>query len=145
MLKLASYIETRLPICSANQLTGFYMIATMTFNELMLLIFLISIILSVGMRMKQIRQISFMCQDEKPLCLLQQRKTFKEVWYNCSAHSSVHLFIIEISSDNHIKRKQPQWMSLQYSCSVTMINTVKKYLCRKIHELNTVIGCSDDS
>ena len=79
MLKLASYIETRLPICSANQLTGVYMIATMTFNELMLLTFLISIILSVGMRMKQIRQISFMCQDQKPLCLLQQRKAFKEV------------------------------------------------------------------
>ena len=53
------------------------MIATTTFNELMLLIFLISILLSVGMRMKQMRQISFMCQDQKPLCLLQQRKTFK--------------------------------------------------------------------
>ena len=33
---------------------------------------------------------------------------FKEVWYNCSAHGSAHLFIIEISSHNHIKWKQPQ-------------------------------------
>ena len=26
----------------------------------------------------------------------------KEVWYSCSAHCSAHLFIIEISSHNHI-------------------------------------------
>ena len=56
-----------------------------------------------------------------------------------------HLFIIEISIQNHIKRKQPYRTSFQYSCSVTMINIVKKYLWRKIYELNTLIGCSDDS
>ena len=70
---------------------------------------------------------------------------FKEVWYNCSAHRSAHLFIIEISSHRHIKRKRPQRILLQYSYSVTMINIVKKYLRREIHELNTLIGCSDDS
>ena len=35
------------------------------------------------------------------------------------------------------------WGSVQ--CSVTMINIVKKYLCRKLHGLNTLIGCSDNS
>ena len=50
----------------------------------------------------------------------------KEVRYSCSAHLSVYLFIIARSSHGHIKRKQPQ--RIQYSCSVTMINIVKKYL-----------------
>ena len=58
------------------------------------------------------------------------KRVLKEVWYNCSVHHSVYLFIIEISSHN---------------CSVTMSNIVKKYLWRKIHELNILIRCSDDS
>ena len=41
-----------------------------------------------------------------------------------------------------MKWKQPQIVFLQYSCSLTMINIVKKYMWRKIHELNTLIGCS---
>ena len=45
-----------------------------------------------------------------------------KIWYNCSAHRFAYLFIIEIS----IKWKQPQKIFLQYSCSVTMINIVKK-------------------
>ena len=69
----------------------------------------------------------------------------EEVWYNCKAHCSAHLFIIEISSHSHIKRKHPQWIFLQCSCTVGMINVVKKYMCRAIDELNTLIGCSDDS
>ena len=69
----------------------------------------------------------------------------KELQYNWSAHRSTHLFIIALSSHSDIKRKQPQILFFQYSCSVTMINMVKKYLWRKIHELNTLIGCSDDS
>ena len=36
------------------------------------------------------------------------RAIVKEVLYNCSAHSSAHLFIIEKGSYNHIKLKQPQ-------------------------------------
>ena len=63
----------------------------------------------------------------------------KEVQYNCSTHRSAHLFIIAISSHSHINRKQPQRTFLHYSCSVTMINIVKKYLLRKIHKLNTLI------
>ena len=70
---------------------------------------------------------------------------FKEVQYNYSAHRSAHLFIIAISNHSHIKRKQPQRTFFRYSCSVTMINVVKKYLGRKIHELNTLIGFSNDS
>ena len=54
-------------------------------------------------------------------------------------------FIIEINSHSHIKRKQPQIIFLQYNCSVTMINIVKKYMWRKIHALNTLIGSSNDS
>ena len=50
---------------------------------------------------------------------------FKEVQYNGSALRSAHLFIIAISSHSHIKRKQPQRIFLQYSCSVTMNNIVK--------------------
>ena len=72
----------------------------------------------------------------------------EEVRYNCSAHRSAHLFIIGISSHSHIKRKQPQRTFLQYSCSVTMINIVKKYLWRKIHKLKTkytLIGSSNYS
>ena len=53
---------------------------------------------------------------------------FKEVRYNCRAHRSAHLFILAIRSYSHIKRKQPQKTFLQYSCSVTMIHIVKKYL-----------------
>ena len=34
---------------------------------------------------------------------------------------------------------------LQYRCSVTMLNVVNKYLWRKIHKLNTLIGSSNDS
>ena len=67
-----------------------------------------------------------------------------EAWYKCSAHRSVRFFIIEISSHKHIKWKQSQRIFLSYSCSVTMINNIKKYLWRKIHELNTLIRCSDD-
>ena len=69
----------------------------------------------------------------------------KEVWYYCSAHRLAHLFIIKINSHSHVKRKQPQIFFLHCSCSVTMINIIKKFLWRKIHELNTLIGCSDDS
>ena len=61
----------------------------------------------------------------------------KEVQYNCSAHVSVHLFIIAISSHSHKERKEPQFYS-----NVTMIN-IKKRLRRKIHELKTLIGTSD--
>ena len=63
----------------------------------------------------------------------------KEVQYNCSAHGSVHLFIIAISSHSHKERKEPQFFF-----NVTMIN-IKKCLRRKIHELKTLIGTSDDS
>ena len=35
-------------------------------------------------------------------------------------------------------------LQLYYSCSVTMINIVKKYPGRIIHELNILIGCSDN-
>ena len=59
-------------------------------------------------------------------------------------HRSAHSFIIEINSRSHRKRKQPQIIFLQFSCSVTMINIVKKCLWKKIYELNTLIGCSDD-
>ena len=52
----------------------------------------------------------------------------KEVRYNCSAHGSAHFFIIAISSHSHKERKQPQIILLQYSCSVNMINIVRKYL-----------------
>ena len=54
--------------------------------------------------------------------------TVKKVRYNCSADSSVHLFIIARSSHSHIKWNQPQSIFLQYSCSVTMINIIKKHL-----------------
>ena len=67
-----------------------------------------------------------------------------EVRYNCNAHRSAHHFMIAISSHSHITRKQPQRTFLQYSCSATMINTVKKYLSRKIHKLNTLIGSSNN-
>ena len=63
----------------------------------------------------------------------------KEVQYSCSAHGSVHLFIIEISSHSHKERKEPQFFS-----NVTMIN-VKKRLWRKINELKTMIRISGDS
>ena len=69
---------------------------------------------------------------------------FKEVRYNCNAHRSAHHFMIAISSHSHITRKQPQGTFLQYSCSATMINIVKKYLSRKIHKLNTLIGSSNN-
>ena len=69
----------------------------------------------------------------------------KEVWYNCSVHRSADLFIIEIPSHSHIKRKQPQIIFLQYICSATMINIVKKCLWKKIHEQNILSGRSDDS
>ena len=70
---------------------------------------------------------------------------FKEVPHNCIAHRSVHIFIMATSSHSHIKRKKTKRIFLQYSCSVTMINIAKKYLWQKIHELNTLIGSSDDS
>ena len=73
------------------------------------------------------------------------RVVFKEVRYNCSTHRSAHLFIIAISSHSYIRRKQPQRTFLQYRWSLTMINIVKKHLRRKIHELNTLIGSSNDS
>ena len=52
----------------------------------------------------------------------------KEIRYNCSADRSAQHFIIAISSHCHIKRKQPQKIFLQYSCSVSKINIIKKYL-----------------
>ena len=58
----------------------------------------------------------------------------KEVQYSWSAHCSAHLFIIAISSHSHAERKQPQRIFLQRNCSVTMINIVKKYIWRKIHD-----------
>ena len=51
-----------------------------------------------------------------------------EVRYNWTAHRSAQLFIITISSHNHIKRKQPQRIFLHCSSSVTIIKIVKKYL-----------------
>ena len=60
----------------------------------------------------------------------------KEVRYNYTAH----LFIIDISSHSHKEWKQPQIIFVQYSCCITIINILKKYLRRKIHELNTLIG-----
>ena len=51
-----------------------------------------------------------------------------EVRYNCIAHRPVHLSTIAIRSHGYIKRKQPQRNFLHYSCSVTMIDIVKKYL-----------------
>ena len=39
--------------------------------------------------------------------------------------SSAHLFMIEIGSHIHKERKQPQRISIQYSCSVIMINVTK--------------------
>ena len=63
--------------------------------------------------------------------------------YNCSAYRSAHL--IAISSHSLIKQKQPKRIFLQHSCSVTIINIVKKFLWRKIHKLKTSIGSSDDS
>ena len=69
----------------------------------------------------------------------------KEVWYNCSKHRSAHLFMTEIRSHSHIKRKQPQIIFLQYICSATMINIVKKCLWKKIHEQNILSRRSDDS
>ena len=62
-------------------------------------------------------------------------------------HRSALLFIIAIaiSGHNHVIRKHPQRTFLQYSCTVTMINVVKKYIWGKIHELNTLIGSSNDS
>ena len=69
----------------------------------------------------------------------------KEVRYSCSAHRSARFFIIAISSCSHKEQKQSQRIFFQYSCSVIMINIVKKYLWRKIHELNTLTGTSDDS
>ena len=55
------------------------------------------------------------------------------------------LFVMEISSHSHIKRKQPQKIFLQYSCSLIMINIVKKYLWKKIHDLNNLSWSSFDS
>ena len=71
--------------------------------------------------------------------------SFKEVPYNCSAHRSAHFFIIARSSHGNKERKQPQIICVRYSCSVSMIDIVKKYMWRKIHELNAMIGTSDDS
>ena len=49
--------------------------------------------------------------------------------YNTVAvHVFVHLFIISINSHSYKRWKQPQITFRQYSCSVTMINIVKKYL-----------------
>ena len=74
------------------------------------------------------------------------RVAFKEVRYNCSTHRSAHLFIIiAISSHSYIRRKQPQRTFLQYRCSLTMINIVKKHRRKKIHELHTLVGSSNDS
>ena len=70
-------------------------------------------------------------------CKINVGKPFKEVWYSCSAHRSAHLLIIARSSHSHKYQKQPQRIFLQYNCSVTIINIVKKHLWRKIHELNT--------
>ena len=61
------------------------------------------------------------------LCSWKRIKILKQVRYNCSAHCSAHLFIIAIRSHSHIK-----W-------------NLKKYMLRKIYELNTLIGYSDDS
>ena len=47
----------------------------------------------------------------------------KEVHYNCSAHGSVHLFIIAISSHSHKEQKEPRSQSCY---SVSMINIFKK-------------------
>ena len=67
----------------------------------------------------------------------------EEVWYNCRGHCSAHLFKVQISSNSHIKLKQAETIFLQYNCSATMINIVKKYLWIQILELNTLIRFSD--
>ena len=69
--------------------------------------------------------------ESQPLLINELKGVFfslKEVRYNCSVHRSAHLFIIAISSHSYIRRKQRQITFLQYSCSVTMIYIVKKYL-----------------
>ena len=52
-------------------------------------------------------------------------KCFKEVRHNCSAHRSAHLFVIALSSHNHVRRKHPKRTFLQCSCPVIMINIIK--------------------
>ena len=61
----------------------------------------------------------------------------KDVRYNCIEHRSAHLFMMARSSHSHIQRKHPQMIFLQYRCSVTMIDVVKKHLKKKNQELNT--------
>ena len=39
----------------------------------------------------------------------------KEVQYNCSAHRSAHLFMIEISNYGHKERKEPQFFFFNFS------------------------------
>ena len=50
-----------------------------------------------------------------------------------------------ISNQNHKEQKQLQKISLQYSCSVTIVNITKKYMSKKINELNNLTGTFDDS
>ena len=55
-------------------------------------------------------------------------KWIKEVRYNCFTHSSAHLFIMVISSQSHLRGKQPWRTFLQYSCSVTIL-MLSKNIC----------------
>ena len=58
-------------------------------------------------------RIVFLDKYLSKLFLNKQKEVLTEVQYNCSAHRSVHLFIIAIRSHRHIKRKQPQITFLQ--------------------------------
>ena len=56
-------------------------------------------------------------QDTYTISFIDQAVTdetfLKEVRYNCSAHSSAHLFVTAISSHSHIRWKHPQITFLQ--------------------------------
>ena len=63
----------------------------------------------------------------KKFVICMNGKAFNNIWLTWSLLEA-YLFIIEISSHSHIKRKQPQIIFLQYRCSLTMINIVIEYL-----------------
>ena len=80
--------------------------------------------LALSFSMKVARHIQS-TQNRKLIIFLQY---LKELRYNCSVHRSAHLFIIATSSHSHLKRKKSQIIFLLYSCSLTIINIVKRYL-----------------
>ena len=60
----------------------------------------------------------------------------KDVQYNCSAHCSLHLFIIAISSHRHKKLKEPQFFfsiffpHIQFECRVICKMFKKRFFYR---------------